>query len=79
MDDVAILNSVILQIKTCLPTYTGDLGLNATFLSDMLDWIKGIEGDLMKASDKLPVPAHCLSPAGISIQEAIQVSRAAPL
>jgi hypothetical protein len=63
---------------------TGDLGpmQKSLFLCDVPDWINGIEDDLLKALDDLPVPAQGPTPDGINIHDAIQVSsvnKAAPL
>ena len=46
----------------------------AQFLSDMPDFMEGIEESLQRALDSLPVPTPGPSPDGISIHEAIRVS-----
>ncbi len=43
------------------------------FLSDIPDWMSGIEDALLKAVDDLPVPLQVSPPGGINIHEAIQV------
>ena len=58
-----------------LPTPTGGLGPMAQFLSDMPDFLEGIEESLQRALDVLPIPTPGPPPDGISILEAIQVSR----
>ncbi len=58
-----------------LPTLTGVLGPTTQFLSDMPDFLEGIEECLHRALDTLPIPTPGPPPDGISIHEAIQVSR----
>ncbi len=50
------------------------MGPMAQFLSDMPDFLEGIEESLQRALDALPIPTPG-PPDGISILEAIQVSR----
>ena len=57
-----------------LPTPTGVLGPMAQFLSDMPDFLEGIEESLQRALDALPFPTPGQPPDDISILEAIQVS-----
>ena len=58
------------------PTLTAVPGPLAQFLSDMPDFMEGIEESLQGSLDSLPVPTSRPgpSPDGISIHEAIQVS-----
>ena len=58
-----------------LPTSTGVFGPMAQFLSDMPDFLEGIEESLQRALDALPIPTPGPPPDGINILEAIQVSR----
>ena len=58
-----------------LPTPTGVFGPMAQFLSDMPDFLEGIEESLQRALDALPIPTPGPPPDGINIHEAIQVSR----
>ena len=58
-----------------LPTPTGVFGPMAQFLSDMPDFLEGIEERLQRALDALPIPTPGPPPDGINILEAIQVSR----
>ena len=58
-----------------LPTPTGVLGPMAQFLSDMPDFLEGIEESLQRALDALHIPTPGPPPDGINILEAIQVSR----
>ncbi len=54
-----------------LPTPTGVLGPMAQFLLDIPDF----EQSMQRALDALPIPTQGPLPDGISIHEAIQVSR----
>ena len=56
------------------PTSTAAPGPLAQFLSNMPDFMEGIEESLQRALDSLPVPTPGPSPDGISIHEAIRVS-----
>ena len=56
------------------PTATAVPGPLAQFLSNMPDFMEGIEESLQRALNYLPVPTPGPSPDGISIHEAIQVS-----
>jgi hypothetical protein len=58
-----------------LPTPTGVLGLMVQFLSDMPDFLEGIEESLQRALDVLLIPIPGPPPDGIGVLEAIQVSR----
>ena len=58
-----------------LPTPTGVFGPMEQFLSDMSDFLEGIEESLQRALDALPIPTPGPPPDGINILEAIQVSR----
>ncbi len=55
------------------PISTGELGPMAQFLSEMLDFMEGIEESLQRALDSLPVPTPSPPPDGISILEAILI------
>jgi hypothetical protein len=57
-----------------LPTPTGVLGPMAQFLSDMPDFLEGIEESLQRALDALPIPTPGPPPDGINMLEAFQVS-----
>ena len=56
------------------PTATAVQGPLALFLSNMPDFMEGIEESLQRALHSLPVPTPGPSPDGISIHEVIQVS-----
>ena len=51
------------------------VGPMAHFLSDLPDFLEGIEESLQRALDALFIPTPGPPPDGISILEAIQVSR----
>ncbi len=51
------------------------VGPMAQFLSDMPDFLEGIEESLQRALDALPISTPGPPPDGISILEGIQVSR----
>ncbi len=57
------------------PTPTGVLEPMAQFLSDMPDFLEGIEECLQRALDALPIPTPGPPPDGINILDTIQVSR----
>ncbi len=57
-----------------LLTSTGELGPMAQILFEMPDFMEGIEENLQRTLDSLPVPTPSPPPDGISIHEAIQVS-----
>ena len=57
------------------PTATAVPGPLAQFLSDMPDFMEGIEESLQRALDSLPVPRPGPSPDGISIEVMPSISK----
>ncbi len=74
MDEDERLDYQYQSIPLHLPTSTGVLGPMAHFLSDISDFLEGIEENLSRALDALSIPTPGPPPDGISIHEAIQVS-----
>ena len=57
------------------PQHASAAGPYARFLADMPDWINMTQQEYIKSWEALPLPAVGHIPPGISLEQAIQVSK----